>query len=198
MRLERSKRTAGKSGARLKYCIIGVLCAALFNLYFQASMVDLRSVSDNSTQNDIAHNSFVSNGNNSNAHDKRKQNGESGPVDDDGDDGDDDKSNDDDDHHDDGDGDGDDNSNNNNNNSVRGNETSNNETDIKNEKPHLQSLQCEAYGGPSVDIASEMVYWWKIPSDEKYLNMFQKMHLKEKEEKYLIFEPDAAGFNNIR
>ena len=82
-----------------------------------------------------------------------------------------------------------------------------NDTDITNKndvddyynKPHLHSLKCEKYGGPSNDLASEMVYWYKIPSDETFLNPFQRKNMEEGiEEKFLIFEPDAAGWNNIR
>lgn len=83
-------------------------------------------------------------------------------------------------------------------NATKGMKAENNVGDSKSEKPHLQSLQCEAYGGPSDDVASEMVYWWKIPSDEHFLNSFQKENLEKGEEKYLIFEADSAGWNNIR
>ena len=65
-------------------------------------------------------------------------------------------------------------------------------------KAYLQLLQCNDFGGPSDEVASEMVYWWKIPSDEEFLNPFQKMHMQEEEEKYLLFEQDEAGWNNVR
>ena len=65
--------------------------------------------------------------------------------------------------------------------------------------PHLQSLHCEKYNGPyDKNSTSEMVYWWKIPQDESFVNSFQSMHAKEDKEKYFIFEPDLAGFNNVR
>ena len=89
------------------------------------------------------------------------------------------------------------------------------------EKPHLQPLNCEKYNGPSKDVAQEMVYWWKIPMDEEYLNLFQResltnrptnhvvdvdvddahdddTHDDDDDEKFLLFEPDLAGWNNYR
>ncbi len=65
--------------------------------------------------------------------------------------------------------------------------------------PHLQSLNCEKYNGPfDSQSLSEMVYWWKIPQDESFVNSFQRMHSKEDDEKYFLFEPDGAGWNNLR
>ena len=78
-------------------------------------------------------------------------------------------------------------------------------SNITNQTNHyLQTLECQRYGGPTNDIASEMVYWWKIPADETYLNPFQQQQQKsiqeggEDQEKFLIFEQDSAGWNNIR
>ena len=67
-------------------------------------------------------------------------------------------------------------------------------------RPHLQSLNCTKYGGPNntEEATAEMVYWWKIPQDEKFVNSFQRMHANEDEEKFFIFEPDGAGWNNVR
>lgn len=59
----------------------------------------------------------------------------------------------------------------------------------------LGHLSCEAYGGPSHEVARDMVYWQKIPSDTQYKSPF---FLKEGVERYLTFEPDGGGFNNIR
>jgi hypothetical protein len=65
----------------------------------------------------------------------------------------------------------------------------------------LAGLNCEAYGGPSEDIAKEMVYWSDIPSDSKFVSPFyqgnsgydDKAHVQ-----YMTFEPDGGGWNNIR
>ena len=64
-------------------------------------------------------------------------------------------------------------------------------------------LNCAEYGGPSKAIAAEMVYWEDVPpSDAQYVSPFHPMHSANEnghfEEKYISFEPDRGGFNNIR
>ena len=59
---------------------------------------------------------------------------------------------------------------------------------------NLAELNCQAFGGPSNDAAQEMVYWQDIPSDALYRSPFQHPG----ETKYLTFEPDGGGWNNIR
>ena len=56
----------------------------------------------------------------------------------------------------------------------------------------VAGLSCEQYGGPNDEFAQEMVYWEDIPSDAKYKSPFYD------ENKYLTFEPDHGGWNNIR
>lgn len=58
----------------------------------------------------------------------------------------------------------------------------------------ISGLRCEPYGGPSPEIANEMVYWSDIPSDSKVKSPFRD----ETNTKYLTFEPDHGGWNNIR
>ncbi|CAB9502629.1 GDP-fucose protein O-fucosyltransferase [Seminavis robusta] len=58
----------------------------------------------------------------------------------------------------------------------------------------LAGLKCDAYGGPSTDVAQEMVYWEDIPSDASFVSPFKR---KDKTQ-YLTFEPDDGGWNNIR
>ena len=59
--------------------------------------------------------------------------------------------------------------------------------DGKGETIRTPLLQCEAYGGPSVEVATaEMVYWKDIPSDAGYVSPFRK---DGEQEKYLLFEP---------
>ena len=64
----------------------------------------------------------------------------------------------------------------------------------KHNRPKLPSderlghLNCEAFGGPSEEVARDMVYWQNIPSDHQYKSPFFP-----KEEKYLTFEPDGGG-----
>eukprot|EP00586_Coscinodiscus_wailesii_P017298 CAMPEP_0172491018 /NCGR_PEP_ID=MMETSP1066-20121228/21672_1 /TAXON_ID=671091 /ORGANISM="Coscinodiscus wailesii, Strain CCMP2513" /LENGTH=643 /DNA_ID=CAMNT_0013259805 /DNA_START=121 /DNA_END=2052 /DNA_ORIENTATION=- len=64
-----------------------------------------------------------------------------------------------------------------------------------NEKDHnLAGLSCAKYGGPSDEAASEMVYWSDIPGDSEFTSPFYN----DGEEKYMTFEPDGGGWNNIR
>jgi len=60
----------------------------------------------------------------------------------------------------------------------------------------LAGLNCDAYGGPSPKQAQEMVYWSDIPSDSHYVSPFHEKHGQHR--RYLTFEPDGGGWNNIR
>jgi len=63
----------------------------------------------------------------------------------------------------------------------------------------LGSLDCKAYGGLSPNIANDMVYWQDISSDSSYVSPFFKVNSQEGGgKKYLTFEPDGGGWNNIR
>jgi len=62
----------------------------------------------------------------------------------------------------------------------------------------ISGLSCAEYGGPSDEIASEMVYWSDIPSDSKFMSPFKHHHKKGGEEMFMTFEPDGGGWNNIR
>ena len=64
--------------------------------------------------------------------------------------------------------------------------------------PVLSHLSCDKYGGPSPEIASEMVYWSDIPSDANYMSPFHNGNKHESDRKYMTFEPDGGGWNNIR
>ena len=55
-------------------------------------------------------------------------------------------------------------------------------------------LNCDKFGGPSKELAQEMVYWEDIPSDEHFVSPFKR----DGETKYMTFEPDGGGWNNIR
>jgi GDP-fucose protein O-fucosyltransferase len=64
--------------------------------------------------------------------------------------------------------------------------------------PHqVAGLDCTKYGGPSNDVAREMVYWRNIPDDANYASPFAALNTPENP-KYLTFEPDEGGWNNIR
>jgi hypothetical protein len=58
----------------------------------------------------------------------------------------------------------------------------------------LGHLNCDALGGPPEALAQEMVYWQDIPEDAKWVSPFKD----PSETKYLTFEPDGGGWNNIR
>ena len=61
----------------------------------------------------------------------------------------------------------------------------------------LGGLSCAAHGGPSDEIAAEMVYWRDIPQDSDYISPF-KHKKKDGPVQYMTFEPDEGGWNNIR
>ena len=70
------------------------------------------------------------------------------------------------------------------------------QTDSLSSNQHtVAGLSCERYGGPSDEIAAEMVYWRDIPKDAKYKSPFANYGPNPK---YLTFEPDIGGWNNIR
>jgi hypothetical protein len=56
----------------------------------------------------------------------------------------------------------------------------------------IAGLDCSEYDGPSNEKAAEMVYWSDIPSDSAYISPFYDPN------KYVTFEPDEAGWNNMR
>lgn len=56
-------------------------------------------------------------------------------------------------------------------------------------------LNCNAYDGPSDEDAAEMIYWRNdVPAEKQ----FQSVYGPEAAEKYFVFEPDEAGFSNVR
>lgn len=69
---------------------------------------------------------------------------------------------------------------------------------LDNENVHkLGGLSCAAHGGPSDEIAVEMVYWRDIPQDSNFMSPFK--HTKNNGPvQYMTFEPDEGGWNNIR
>eukprot|EP00547_Thalassionema_nitzschioides_P000183 CAMPEP_0194214692 /NCGR_PEP_ID=MMETSP0156-20130528/16033_1 /TAXON_ID=33649 /ORGANISM="Thalassionema nitzschioides, Strain L26-B" /LENGTH=610 /DNA_ID=CAMNT_0038943015 /DNA_START=47 /DNA_END=1879 /DNA_ORIENTATION=+ len=62
------------------------------------------------------------------------------------------------------------------------------------ERETLVGLNCDPHGGPSNELAEEMIFWEDIPSDNTYISPFQKQGKKQ----YLTFESDHGGWNNIR
>ena len=60
----------------------------------------------------------------------------------------------------------------------------------KSKHPPLAGLNCEPFGGPSNEIAQEMVYWEDIPSDANWRSPFYSPD----KTRYLTFEPDAGGW----
>ena len=61
----------------------------------------------------------------------------------------------------------------------------------------LSTLTCDAFGGPPPQSAQEMVYWADIPSDATYVSPFYDAG-GGVTRKYMTFEPDGGGWNNIR
>lgn len=81
---------------------------------------------------------------------------------------------------------------------VGGNEPKSSKSD-NSHLMELATLDCKAYGGPSPDAAQEMVYWQDIPSDSSYAPPFFEINKQQgKGKKYMTFEPDGGGWNNIR
>ena len=69
--------------------------------------------------------------------------------------------------------------------------------------PHpVAHLNCEDHGGPTnKQIIDEMVFWSDIPSDSAYLSPMHPLldpNTPDDVERYLTFEPDHGGWNNIR
>ena len=64
----------------------------------------------------------------------------------------------------------------------------------------LAGLNCDDHGGPTNELAAEMVYWRDIPSDAAFKSPFgNNVNVgKGRRRKYLTFEPDGGGFNNAR
>lgn len=62
-------------------------------------------------------------------------------------------------------------------------------------KSKIASLSCDIHGGPDLESAQEMVYWSDVPSDSLYVSPFRR---KREGRKYMTFEPDGGGWNNIR
>lgn len=58
------------------------------------------------------------------------------------------------------------------------------------------SLSCEAYGGPSnADALADMVYWRDFPENQQFRSVYNRDGSKPY---YFVFEPDEAGFSNVR
>ena len=75
------------------------------------------------------------------------------------------------------------------------NNENNNKTSINSPHP-VSGLNCADHGGPTnPKIIDEMIFWSDIPTNSSYLS---PMCDTSAQEKYLTFEPDQGGWNNIR
>lgn len=63
-----------------------------------------------------------------------------------------------------------------------------------NSNSNIAGLNCDKYGGPSVEQSQEMVYWKDLQDDNGYQSPFYDPAVT----RYLTFEPDGGGWNNIR
>ncbi len=59
----------------------------------------------------------------------------------------------------------------------------------------LAGLSCSDHGGPSNDVANEMIYWSDIPSDNKFVS---PIGANSKRRRYLTFEPDGKSDARIQ
>lgn len=66
--------------------------------------------------------------------------------------------------------------------------------DVNHTEHNISGLSCAKYGGPSDRIAEFMVYWQHIPSDAEFVSPLKGVGPP----KYMTFEPDGGGWNNIR
>ena len=60
---------------------------------------------------------------------------------------------------------------------------------VAKESHRVAGLSCDQYGGPSEEIAAEMVYWRDIPQDAEFVSPHAKYGQSPK---YLTFEPDEV------
>lgn len=69
------------------------------------------------------------------------------------------------------------------------------------------TLNCELHGGPSQNESNEIVYWQDIPTDSSFTSPYYSPKSQEQspdgassfwKTKYLTFEMDGSGFNNMR
>jgi hypothetical protein len=68
-------------------------------------------------------------------------------------------------------------------------------------------LNCELHGGPHENEYSELIYWRDIPSDASFTSPYYSPKSQEQSHsdsntfwktKYLTFEMDSSGWNNMR
>eukprot|EP00986_Skeletonema_menzelii_P008974 scaffold3935_cov142-Skeletonema_menzelii.AAC.5 len=78
----------------------------------------------------------------------------------------------------------------------------NNSSGSEHELHPVAHLNCADHGGPfDPHIIDEMVYWSDIPTDADYLSPMQTLkdpYTPDDAEKFLTFEPDIGGWNNVR
>ena len=82
------------------------------------------------------------------------------------------------------------------------NKNNDNGNDIRHDLHPVAHLNCADHDGPTdPHIIDEMVFWSDIPSDADYLSPMHPLndpYTPDDTERFLTFEPDHGGWNNIR
>ena len=69
---------------------------------------------------------------------------------------------------------------------------------LRKDRHGVAGLSCADHGGPlDPQITDRMVYWKDVPSDSSYVSPYVSSRIGDSE-RYLTFETDFAGWNNVR
>ena len=70
--------------------------------------------------------------------------------------------------------------------------------DEKKKRANVALLQCESFGGPSNEAAITDIMYWRtdVPPNQQFHSIYGRK--PNEPEKFFIYEPDDAGFSNVR